>query len=158
MEEAMQKRSEIRRSTIVPTEVASPYWRESLDLIAADLSPRGMYLISEEMPHIGDCLYCSFSLSSEEPEYNFFSRVKRINWHRRETDRIRPGFGVEFLDVTPRKFLGLERALRGLPPPIPSKRRNEIPRPVVLNDGRPGGTFVSNWYWHETNRRLLEQA
>ena len=95
----MQKRYEVRRSTIIPTEVMAPYWNEPLDLVAADLSPRGMYLLSEDMPQIGEYLFCSFALQGEEPEYSFLSRVQRVNWHRRKTERYRPGFGVEFLDV-----------------------------------------------------------
>ena len=95
----MQKRFEVRRSTIIPTEVMAPYWNDSLDLVAADLSPRGMYLLSEDMPQIGEYLFCSFALHGEDPEYSFFSRVQRVNWHRRKTERMRPGFGVEFLDV-----------------------------------------------------------
>ncbi len=152
----MQKRTEVRRSTILPTEVTSPYWSESQDLIAADLSPRGMYLISEKMPQIGDCLCCTFSLTREAPEFYFFSRVKRINWHRRRNDRLRPGFGVEFIDVSPRRFVTLERALRGLPPPIPSRRARNAARRESFIRNRPGDTMVSKWYWYQTQVRKLD--
>jgi hypothetical protein len=52
----MQKRLNLRRATIIPTEVISPYWRASMDLVAADLSPSGMYLISDEFPTVGVCV------------------------------------------------------------------------------------------------------
>jgi hypothetical protein len=147
MEVTMQKRSEVRRSTIVSADVSSAYWHETLDLVAADLSPQGMYLLSEKMPEIGDVLYCSFALASENPEYRFFSEVKRINWHRRRTDRMRPGFGVEFLDVKPEKALALKKALRGLPPPLPAKHRLPWFRPRSARVSiAPPGTFASKWY------------
>jgi hypothetical protein len=113
-----------------------------------------MYLLSEKMPQIGDILYCSFGLTSEHPEYKFFSEVKRINWHRRRTDRMRPGFGVEFLDVRPERALALRKALRGLPPPLPAKRRRSTFRTqsAELSMLSPG-SFASRWY--DANRYTL---
>ena len=127
-----QKRLDIRRATILPTEVMSPYWRESFDLVAADLSPFGMYLISDEMPAVGEFIFCSFSLTREAPEYRLLSRVQRLNLHRRKTDRLRPGFGVEFLGVDDTARNRIRAALRGMPPPIPSKRRVSVQVPIPL--------------------------
>jgi hypothetical protein len=128
----MQKRLNLRRATIIPTEVMSPYWQETMDLVAADLSPNGMYLISDAFPTVGEFIFCSFALSGEKSEYRMLSRVKRLNFHRRRTDRIRPGFGVEFLGVDDRLQTELVTSLRGLPPPIPSKNRDFIiPGPVL---------------------------
>jgi hypothetical protein len=150
----MQKRYEVRRSTIIPTEVMAPYWNEPLDLVAADLSPRGMYLLSEEMPRIGEYLFCSFAVQGEVPEFNFFSRVKRVNWHRRKTEQYRPGFGVEFLDAGARHRLSIRNALRGLPPPVPSRSRvARVDSPLHYTDWRGGDFEEANW--RETNRRLL---
>jgi hypothetical protein len=123
MEGTMQKRSIIRRSTIIPTEVMAPYWRHSLDLIAADLSPKGMYLIADSMPRIGEFVFCTFAPRGDQPELRLLSLVKRINWHRRKTDRLRPGFGVEFLAVNRDQYRRINDSLIGMPPPIPSKRR-----------------------------------
>ena len=122
----MQKRSDVRRSTIIPTEVMAPYWPGSLDLIAADLSPKGMYLISEQMPAVGEFVFCSFAFRGEEPEFKILSKVKRINWHRRATDMIRPGFGVEFLAVSGEQRRNLYSRLKGMPPPIPRRRRTDF--------------------------------
>ena len=126
----LQKRSIIRRASIVPTEVMSPYWRAPLDLVAADISPSGMYLISDNLPRIGEFVFCTFGLVGAEDEYRLLTKVKRLNFHRRKTDRIRPGFGVQFLGVDERDREKLHRALQGLPPPIPAKRRVPIvPKP-----------------------------
>ena len=125
-----QKRSIIRRATIVPTAVMSPYWRSPLDLVAADLSPNGMYLISEAMPTVGEFIFCTFGLEGDENEYRLLSKVQRLNYHRRRNDSLRPGFGVQFLGVTDTHRNRINRALRGLPPPIPSKRRTPaLPKP-----------------------------
>lgn len=160
----MKQRYHIRRSTIVPTEVASPYWNDSLDLIAADMSPQGMYLISDEMPNVGECVLCSFSLRTEDPEYYLFGRVRRVNWHRRATDRLRPGFGVQFTDVLPRELISIHSALKGLPPPLPSRRRRQPPPPPIPAPrlAKPwedsNGTFVSRWYQHHRDKRLIIRA
>ncbi len=128
----MQKRLNLRRSTIIPTEVMSPYWREPMDLVAADLSPNGMYLISDAFPTVGEFVFCSFALRGENAEYRMLSRIKRLNFHRRRTDRIRPGFGVEFLGVDDNSKSKILSALRGLPPPIPSRGRDTVAaEPVV---------------------------
>ncbi len=126
----MQKRFNMRRSAIVPTEIMSPYWREPLDLVAADISPNGMYLISDLFPSVGEYVFCSFELSRSQPEFRLLSRVKRVNYHRRKTDWIRPGFGVEFLGVDEASLKVIATSLLGLPPPIPSKRRQVVlPKP-----------------------------
>ena len=150
----MQKRNEVRRATILPTEVSTP-WRDSpLDLIAADLSPRGMYLISEAMPSIGDFVICSFALQRDKPLLNMFSRVQRINWHRRRNDRYRPGFGVEFVKPEPEMRLMIRDAVRGLPPPIPSRRRENMFN-ISMTD--PSEIFGAEYGvdWCADNRRLI---
>jgi hypothetical protein len=126
MEDIMQKRFEVRRSAIIPIEVAAPSWDEPVDLLAGDLSPRGMYLFSEEMPEVGEYIFCSFGLAGNADEYCFMSRVNRINWHRRRTDCLRPGFGIEFMDTRPLERLRLRATIRGLPMPAPSKMRGGL--------------------------------
>ena len=122
----MQKRSDVRRATIIPTAVMAPYWGDPLDLVASDLSPKGMYLISEQMPHVGEFVFCTFSVRGNGQEYRILSKVKRINWHRRVTDSIRPGFGVEFLAISGEQRRSIYRQLKGMPPPIPKRRRSHI--------------------------------
>ncbi len=122
----MNKRFEIRRSIRLPIEVATSTWDRPLDLFACDLSPRGVFLESENMPEIGDDLMCSFNLWNGNRHLCLFGEVNRINWHRRKTDRRRPGFGVQFGDVRPLDRLRIRSALRGLPPPLPSKYRDGV--------------------------------
>lgn len=122
----MQKRFEIRRSTEMLTEVAAPTWDLPVELIASDLSPRGMYLQSDELPDMGEHMFLSFCLSGERREYCFLSRVKRVNRRRRRTDVRLPGFGVEFLDISPMNRLRIRSSIRELPLPFPSERRGNL--------------------------------
>jgi hypothetical protein len=122
----MYKRFETRRSLVIPIELITPQWDEPINLFAGDLSPRGVYVKTDLMPQAGEHVVCSFTLLRGRPEYCFFGEVTRVNMHRRKTDRSWPGFGIEFLDITPLQRLSIRHALRGLPPPIPGSKRPPI--------------------------------
>ena len=122
----MYKRFEIRRSLGIPIELITPQWDDPINLLASDLSPRGTYIQSEIMPENGEHVICSFKLKNGQPDYCFFGEVTRINMLRRKTDRGWPGFGIEFLDVSPFERLNIRGSLRGLPPPIPGIKRPQI--------------------------------
>ena len=122
----MQKRFEMRRTIETPIEIITSFWDEPVNLIASDLSPRGAYLESELMPELGEHVVCSLELEEGTREFCFFGEVTRINLNRRKADGGRPGFGIQFLDCSPMDRLMIRAALRGLPPPIPS-RRSELP-------------------------------
>ena len=122
----MYKRFEIRKKAQIPVEVITNFCDTPVMFITDDLSPRGTYLISDFLPDLGEHIICSFDLRRDEGEYCFFGEVSRINWFRRKTDNGRPGFGVRFMDTTPRNRLKLRQALRGLPPPVPAKMRDGV--------------------------------
>ena len=119
----MHKRFELRRNARVPVEIMTAMWEEPVKLYSQDLSPGGLFLSSEFFPESGLPVICSFKLHKDHFVYG---KVSRINRMRRETDRGRPGFGVEFLYTTPLTRLRIREALRGLPPPVPSKKRQDI--------------------------------
>ena len=119
----MQKRYEMRRSTDIPVEIMTAMWDEPIRLYAKDLSPGGLFLSSELFLDAGVPVICNFKLHKEHFVYG---KVLRTNPMRRRTDRGRPGFGVEFMYTTPLTRLRIREALRGLPPPIPSKSRREL--------------------------------
>jgi Tfp pilus assembly protein PilZ len=152
MEETMNKRLEMRRSLRLAVEVASSFWDTPLDLFARDLSPRGLFLESENMPEIGDQLLCSFNLWHGNRNYCLFGEVNRVNWHRRKTDRGRPGFGVQFSSVRPIERLRIRSAIHGLPPPTPSRKRGglfdqyliPLRTPVNEEGERVLDTFIGN--------------
>ncbi len=121
----MYKRFEIRRKADFPVEVITNLWDEPIPLIADDFSPRGTYLISELMPNVGEHIICSFNLP-KLGEHMYFGEVSRVNWLRRSTDKGRPGFGVEFLDISPLTRLKIREALKDLPPPLPMGRRDGV--------------------------------
>jgi hypothetical protein len=115
----MQKRFEMRRSTRIQVEVLSPVWEMPMHLMTGDLSPRGLYLESEELLAPDMPVICSFELSRG---YHLTGKVSRVNHLRRRSDRGRPGFGVAFTYTRPLTRISLRSDLRGLPPPIPARR------------------------------------
>ena len=121
----MYKRFEVRRQTALPIEIISTFSDEPFYLNATDLSPRGAYLESELLPNLGEHIVCSFDLNVNE-NYCLFGEVSRVNLMRRKWESARPGFGVRFLDATPRDRLSIRQALRGLPPPVPRRMREGV--------------------------------
>jgi hypothetical protein len=119
----MYKRFEMRRSAGLSIDLITSYWDEPVSLVASDITPHGAYIESEVMPVTGEHLVCSFNLSNSLPEYCFFGEVTRVNLLRRKTDRTYPGFGIKFLDTHPFHRLNIRQALRGLPPPVPTPKR-----------------------------------
>lgn len=123
----MHNRFEIRRSAGIPIELITSAWDEPVDLLTGDLSPRGVFVQSEFMPDKGEHVVCSFKIMNGTLyEYCFFGEVTRVNLLRRRTDVGWPGFGIEFLDATPLDRIRIRHAMRGLPPPLPSPKREEI--------------------------------
>jgi hypothetical protein len=121
----MYKRFEVRRDTTVPVVVFFPDWASPRILLTGDLSPRGLYLQTDDivMTSPETPLICSFSLNRP---YHLSARVCRVNPLRRRSDTGRPGFGVEFVHVRPLTRISLRSDLRGLPPPIPRPRTSGI--------------------------------
>jgi len=107
----------------LPVEIIGSFADDPFQLRALDISPRGAFIASEIVPDLGDHLVCSFNL---DEAYCFFGEVSRVNLLRRSADTGRPGFGVKFLDAEPLERLAMRHALRGLPPPIPAKRRDGV--------------------------------
>lgn len=126
----MHKRFEMRRSTDIPVEIVTAMGDEPIMLYASDLSPGGLFLKSDLLFDSGLPVICSFKLRAD---HFIYGKVARANPMRRKTDRGRPGFGVEFMYTTPITRLRIREALRGLPPPVPSRRRPEI---AELNTNR----------------------
>ena len=121
----MQKRFEVRRSIEVPIEIITSLWDDPITLAAGDLSPRGVYIQSEFMPEAGEHVVCSFDISKGLRACCFFGEVTRVNMLRRKVDTGWPGFGIKFLDAAPFDRLRIRQALRGLPPPVPTSRREK---------------------------------
>ena len=117
----MYKRYEVRRKLSLPVEIISSFADDPFVLRIHDLSPRGAFIESELMPDLGEHIVCSFDLNSP---YCFFGEVSRVNLLRRTSDTGAPGFGIRFMDASPLDRLSMREALRGLPPPLPSKRRD----------------------------------
>lgn len=119
----MYKRYEVRRQLTLPMEIIGSFADDPFYLRALDISPRGAFVASELVPDLGEHLVCSFNLNDA---YCFFGEVSRVNLLRRNADQGMPGFGIKFLDAGPLHRLAIRHALRGLPPPVPAKRRDGV--------------------------------
>ncbi len=129
----VHRRMEVRRALHHPVEIIAPGWDEPVTLVADDLSPSGAYIESDLLPEPGEHVVCSFHLGGPKrgTSYSFFGQVKRINWTRRVTD-VRPaGFGIEFVDASPKERIAIRSALRGTPPPRPGLVR-DADDPIVV--------------------------
>lgn len=121
----MNKRFEIRRLAGVPMEVISQGSDLVLDFVSFDLSPRGVFLMSDAVPRVGERIVCAFSLEDAPRPFCVFGEVTRVSRGRRTTDSGPTGFGVTFLDVTALERLQLRHCLRNQPPAYLSLRRPE---------------------------------
>ena len=88
-----------------------------------DLSPRGVFLMSDAVPRVGEQIVCSFSLEGAPRPFCIFGEVTRVNRGRRANDAGPTGFGVTFLDVTAFERLVLRSCLRNQPPAYLTLRR-----------------------------------
>jgi hypothetical protein len=122
----MQKRFEVRRLAGVPMEVISAKSDLPLEFLSFDLSPRGVFLMSDATPRVGEQIVCSFSLEGAARPFCIFGEVTRVNRGRRLSDGGPTGFGVTFLDATALERLLLRYCLRNQPPAYLS-----LGRPVI---------------------------
>ena len=119
----MYKRYDVRRQLSVPVEIISSFADDPFLLRIRDLSPMGAFVESKLMPDLGEHIVCSFALNDA---YCLFGEVCRVNLLRRASDAGAPGFGIRFMDASVIERLSMREALRGLPPPLPSKRRDGV--------------------------------
>ncbi|MFO8073027.1 MAG: PilZ domain-containing protein [Polyangia bacterium] len=119
----MYRRSEIRRLAGVPIEVITSRTDLPITFVSWDLSPRGVFLMSDAAPQSGEPLVCSFNLDDAR-EYCFFGEVARISRSRRCCDTAPAGFGVRFLDAGPLERLDIRGELSASPPALPGRPRD----------------------------------
>ncbi len=119
----MYKRSEIRRQINLPIEIAASFADSLFCLRSHNLSSKGLFVESSIMPNLGEFVVCSFEL---DKQYCFFGQVKRVNLLRRKSDTEIAGFGIKFVDASVYEQQSIFDSLKGLPPPVPAKRRDGV--------------------------------
>ena len=113
------RRREMRRAKNADIEMISQYWDEPVDMVAADMSPSGIFISSDLLLEVGEPIVACFKLPGHKLEFQLFGEVVWIAMPRRWSDFGLAGMGVEFLNTTPLERLSMRHSLRGVPPPLP---------------------------------------
>jgi hypothetical protein len=121
--------------------VLSSDWSDVAPLVAADLSPFGMWLETELLLEPGTELVVSFR-PPRWPAWGaaitVLAEVVRVGLPRRRGDSGNAGMGLRFLDLDPEHAQRMNGCLLGLPPTLPAVRAQRAERGdahLVLEDG-----------------------
>jgi hypothetical protein len=138
------RRQSVRRAVDLACDVRSDRWNGALPLAARDISPDGLWLASPFALDPGEQLVLAF----RPPRWPVgclpvvaLGEVVRADMRRRRSDALPPGMGVRFVDIAYADQSLMQRALRGLPPPLPPRPRADSPARVdaeasfMLDDG-----------------------
>ena len=117
------RRRSLRRAVRIETDVLSDGWDQAVSLLATDLSPEGLWLESDLPLEVGEEVVVSLRpprWMADKP-FRALAQVARVGLFRRKSEHRRSGMGLRFvqLDSPEADFLNL--ALRGLPPPLPTR-------------------------------------
>ncbi len=115
------RRQEMRRAKTAEIEMISEYWDEPVEMVAADMSPGGIFISSDLLLEVGEPIVACFKLPGHRLEFQLFGEVVWVAMPRRWSDFGLAGMGVEFVKTTPLERLSMRHSLRGVPPPLPFK-------------------------------------
>lgn len=116
----VQQRRILRRSLRVDCQVVREHDFKLLGSRGVDLSTQGMLVMAQERVLTGEPVIVSFRLPRSGFWFDTEATVARVVHGRRPGDLGRCfGLNFETLDVDAQAFL--RRALRGVPPPLPSR-------------------------------------
>jgi len=135
------RRRALRRAVAIECAVLSMDWTDVAALVAADLSPLGMWLDSDLPLEAGSEVLVRFT-PPRWPVWGapvtVLAEVVRVGLPRRRADCGSAGMGLRFLDLDPQHAARMALCLRGMPPMLPSVRAQRAERSeeqVVLGDG-----------------------
>jgi len=116
----VQERRTLRRSVRVDCQVVRERDFKLVGSRAVDLSPMGMLVMSQEPILTGEPVVISFRLPRSAWWFDAMGTVARVVHGRRPGDLGRC-FGLAFDELEPDVHVYLRRALRGVPPPLPTR-------------------------------------
>lgn len=135
------RRRALRRAVSLECAVLSADWSDVAPLVAADLSPFGMWLDTELLLDPGSELVISFR-PPRWPTWGsaitVLAEVVRVGLPRRRGDCGNAGMGLRFLDLDPEHAERMNGCLHGIPPTLPGVRAQRAERSdvhLVLDDG-----------------------
>jgi Tfp pilus assembly protein PilZ len=115
-------RFEVRKAKPTRIELISRHWDEPVEMIAADISPGGLFLPGVLLLEVGEPVVACFSLPGHRRELQMFGIVAWVSMQRRATDLGVAGMGVGFVNTTAMERVGIRLSLRNVPPPLPNKK------------------------------------
>ncbi|HEY1697359.1 MAG TPA: PilZ domain-containing protein [Polyangiaceae bacterium] len=116
----VQQRRILRRSLRVDCQVVREHDFKLLGSRGVDLSPDGMLVMAQERVLTGEPVVVSFRLPRSSYWFDAEATVARVVHGRRPGDLGRC-FGLSFESIEPDVQAFLRRALRGVPPPLPTR-------------------------------------
>ena len=129
-------RRSLRRAVSLDCGLISPFWDDVVWMPAVDVSPYGLFLKTPFPLQVGDEVLVSFAtpgVRAATRDMDVFGRVTRASLGRRHWDAS-AGMGIEFMGLRVDERAELDRSLRGLPPPLPSHRRQRGMEPSTWVD------------------------
>lgn len=138
---SVSRRGAVRRAVRIACSVRSDAWEGLAPFLATDLSPGGLFLCSPLALPEGERVSLTFippRWPETLPPVHAHARVVRASVPRRKTDRALSGMGLCFERLAADEIDQLVAALRGLPPPLPSRpapEPREVGETVILHDG-----------------------
>lgn len=142
---AAGSRRALRRAVQLDCGVRSGWWSGALRFEASDLSAHGLWLDTDLALPPGEPVHLRLTPPRWpvwSPPLDAQARVVRVSLSRRRRDRSRSGMGLAFVGLSPVEAGLLSLALRGLPPPLPSRRMRPAIQtpdavvPVLASDAR----------------------
>lgn len=121
-------RRALRRAVTLDCEVFSDNWDGAVSLPATDLSHLGLWLQTPYPLDRGE----EVIVSLHPPRWPFstplmaLAMVVRVGLYRRRHDVNSSGMGLAFADLEANEISTLVDSLRGLPPPLPSRRQKAV--------------------------------
>jgi hypothetical protein len=116
----IQQRRILRRALRVECQVVRERDFKLIGSRSVDLSPMGMLVMAQEPVLTGEPVIVAFRLPLSVCWFDAEATVARVVHGRRPGDLGRC-FGLEFESLEPEAQVFLRRALRGVPPPLPTR-------------------------------------
>ncbi len=117
-----RRRRVIRRAIRVDCQVVREHDFRLIATLAVDVSPTGMLVATGERVLTGEPVIVAFRLPRTPRWFDAQGTIARVVHGRRPGDRGRC-FGLDFDALEPEAEWWLTRALRDVPPPVPSRER-----------------------------------
>lgn len=119
----VQRRRASRHAVDLRCDVVTDAWPEPVSHRIRDLGLGGLFVESQLLPDEGSDVLVELRAPRGDRRLTLVGKVRRCELRRRRRERERSGFAVELGTLSDEDVAVLARALRGLPPPLPTRPR-----------------------------------